>query len=375
MADVILKEEETIVVSLSEEETINVSLEEEETLDVELADINYIPGYQEAEKERRANEEERIAYYEDFKERVENGEFDGKDGAIQYTAGTNIEITEDNVINCKVEGGGGISDEIDPTVPAYVKEITEEDISNWDNKSEFSGDYDDLTNKPTIPTVPTNVSEFTNDAGYLTEIPSEYVTESELDGKGYVTDLSNYYTKEETDTQISERTLSVYNAVGRLEDSVGNVEQLETDSKEVVGAINEIASSITPLVLTDMFYPVGSYYETSNTDFNPNTSWGGTWELEEDGTALVSKSATEGSKFNADIGTIVGSETHTLTVDELAEHDHTITAFGTTVLMNTGSQYGSWIGSGTGGTNATGGGQPHNNVQPSKIVNRWHRTA
>ena len=32
-----------------------------------------------------------------------------------------------------------------------------------------SGDYDDLINKPTIPTVPTNVSAFTNDAGYLTE--------------------------------------------------------------------------------------------------------------------------------------------------------------------------------------------------------------
>ncbi len=34
----------------------------------------------------------------------------------------------------------------------------------------FSGDYDDLTNKPTIPTVPTNVSSFTNDAGYLTSV-------------------------------------------------------------------------------------------------------------------------------------------------------------------------------------------------------------
>ncbi|MBR4453003.1 MAG: hypothetical protein IKS33_01950 [Bacteroidales bacterium] len=32
----------------------------------------------------------------------------------------------------------------------------------------FSGNYNDLTNKPTIPTVPTNVSSFTNDAGYLT---------------------------------------------------------------------------------------------------------------------------------------------------------------------------------------------------------------
>ena len=32
----------------------------------------------------------------------------------------------------------------------------------------FSGDYNDLTNTPTIPSVPTNVSAFTNDAGYIT---------------------------------------------------------------------------------------------------------------------------------------------------------------------------------------------------------------
>ena len=32
----------------------------------------------------------------------------------------------------------------------------------------FSGNYNDLINKPTIPTVPNNVSAFTNDAGYLT---------------------------------------------------------------------------------------------------------------------------------------------------------------------------------------------------------------
>ena len=31
-----------------------------------------------------------------------------------------------------------------------------------------SGDYDDLLNKPTIPTVPTNVSAFNNDSGYIT---------------------------------------------------------------------------------------------------------------------------------------------------------------------------------------------------------------
>lgn len=43
--------------------------------------------------------------------------------------------------------------ETDPTVPSHVKAIKESDISNWDNKSEFSGDYNDLNNKPNIPSI------------------------------------------------------------------------------------------------------------------------------------------------------------------------------------------------------------------------------
>lgn len=59
--------------------------------------------------------------------------------------------------------------ETDPTVPSHVKNITQANITSWNNKSDFSGDYNDLSNKPTIPTVPTKVSAFTNDVGYLTE--------------------------------------------------------------------------------------------------------------------------------------------------------------------------------------------------------------
>ena len=46
--------------------------------------------------------------------------------------------------------------------------VTAAEKTTWNNKSDFSGDYNDLTNKPTIPTVPTNISDFTNDAGYIT---------------------------------------------------------------------------------------------------------------------------------------------------------------------------------------------------------------
>ena len=53
--------------------------------------------------------------------------------------------------------------------------------------------YNDLTDKPTIPSVPTKVSQLTNDKGYLTSIPSEYITDTELTAKGYATstDLTN----------------------------------------------------------------------------------------------------------------------------------------------------------------------------------------
>lgn len=70
--------------------------------------------------------------------------------------------------------------ETDPTVPDHVKNIKLSDIENWNNKSDFSGNYDDLNNKPTIPTVPTNISAFTNDKGYITKD---------------VSDLTNYYDK------------------------------------------------------------------------------------------------------------------------------------------------------------------------------------
>ena len=71
-----------------------------------------------------------------------------------------------------------------PTIPAvptdvsvfnndagYLTSYTETDpqFNAW-NK-----DYNDLTNKPTIPTVPTNVSAFTNDAGYLTNFTEQQV--------------------------------------------------------------------------------------------------------------------------------------------------------------------------------------------------------
>lgn len=64
------------------------------------------------------------------------------------------------------------------TVPTKLSQLTEDaahrtvtdtEKSAWNGKSNFSGNYADLSGKPTIPTVPSNVSAFTNDAGYITD--------------------------------------------------------------------------------------------------------------------------------------------------------------------------------------------------------------
>ena len=62
-----------------------------------------------------------------------------------------------------------------------------------------------------IPTVTTNVSAFTNDAGYLTAVPSEYITETELNAKGYLTEhqsLADYALKSEIPAPYSLPTAS-----------------------------------------------------------------------------------------------------------------------------------------------------------------------
>ena len=57
----------------------------------------------------------------------------------------------------------------DLTTDATHRTVTDTEKSTWNAKSTFSGKYEDLSGKPTIPTVPTKISAFTNDAGYLTQ--------------------------------------------------------------------------------------------------------------------------------------------------------------------------------------------------------------
>lgn len=164
------------------------------------------------------------------------------------------------------------------------------------------------------------------------------------------------------------------------------------------------------------FYPVGSYYETSDATFDPNVAWGGTWVLEASGKVHVSA----GTGYQ--IGDTGGAETVNLSDAEIA-HGHgftapTVSGGGVTSGITGGSHHHTIYraqvaanGSGrlipdasssANGVNTTdtththdlpdhshavSGGSvadlsgpsntrtAHNNMQPYVVVNRWHRTA
>ena len=75
--------------------------------------------------------------------------------------------------------------------------------------------------------------------------------------------------------------------------------------------------------LIDYIYPVGSYYETTDTDFDPNVQFGGTWVLEDPGLVHVSAGTGYSVSANAQDG---GEAEHLLTSSEsgVPSHGHTL---------------------------------------------------
>lgn len=132
-------------------------------------------------------------------------------------------------------------------------------------------------------------------------------------------------------------------------------------------------------MFSNYLHPVGEYYETSDLNFNPNLVWWGKWNLELDGTVLVSQSNIKASTFNATIGKVVGEEQHTLTIDEIPKHSHyisrckpgSVSDFELVKKIRASESDSDWLSETY--TGETGGGKAHNNIQPSKIINRWHR--
>lgn len=124
--------------------------------------------------------------------------------------------------------------------------------------------------------------------------------------------------------------------------------------------------------LLDMVYPVGSIYLAYN-HTSPATLFGGSWERLAGHFLLA---AEDGES----IGETGGEREHTLTLNEIPNHDHTYGAAAWAVKSFT-SRWGGSDGSTGAFVNeaqqlyARGGGAAHNNMPPYVKVSMWRRTA
>ena len=326
-------------------------------------------------------------------------------------------------------GGGGVSEETDPVFTASPAHgISAQDITNWDNKSDFSGSYNDLTNKPSIPS---KVSDLTNDSGFIssetdpvfvasaaygisqTDIDNwdakqdelvsgtniKTVNNESLLGSGNI-DISGgssttFYRKIESAyttvaadgsiipigiNNISSADMLLVNINGL--DLIDNVDYVRSGTNIILttpissvgqtvhftalravnasvedysalkgdpgddGVVQDVLQDgvsvvgqdgVARLTLVDMFYPVGSYYETSDSTFDPNVAWGGTWVLETAGQVHVSSGtgypinhandnngvgATDGGSASVKLENVHMAHGHTYTAGTLPNHVH-----------------------------------------------------
>ena len=94
------------------------------------------------------------------------------------------------------------------------------DLSNYVTKDTV---YTKEQTDALIPSVPSKVSQLENDSNYLSSIPEEYVTDTELNAKGYLTshqDLSAYALKTEIPTVPS---LDGYATTEYVNNAVSNI--------------------------------------------------------------------------------------------------------------------------------------------------------
>lgn len=218
----------------------------------------------------------------------------------------------------------------------------------------------------------------------------------------------------EIDAQIVEVTTTLQNneTINDITFEYGKANKIEIkDIRTISASVEEISNNVKYIDkkisdLLNMFYPVGSIYETMDSSFDPNEKWGGTWERIK-GRVLVGVDEND-SDFNT-AEKIGGEKTHKLSVSEMPSHSHSASEKslkgGVNNISGQDKKWGltsSGIFSNWGDTNEfystsretttnykdgfyldaththtignTGGGNAHNNLQPYITCYIWKRT-
>lgn len=213
---------------------------------------------------------------------TDNSTFDyevtnGKDGQGGGTADVPIEKIK---VNGELQTP--VNKVVDITVPSIEGLTKDADLATVAK----SGSYEDLSNKPIIPSldgyaktseIPTKVSQLENDSNYLSSIPEEYVTETELNAKGYLTehqDISGKVDKVEGKSLIADTEIERLAGVDNYDDTDIKAEiAKKADATAIPSKVSELtndsnyqtAEQVNSTVTTEIAKVVADAPESLNT--------------------------------------------------------------------------------------------------------------
>lgn len=276
--------------------------------------------------------------------------------------------------------------------------ITAAERKAWNEKSNFDGNYNSLSNKPTIPTVNngtltiqrngTTVATFTsNQSGNVTaNITDNDTTYSAATQSA--NGLMSAADKKKLDgiatgAQVNAVT-SVNGQTGEVSisvPSVGNGTLTIKQNGVSKGTFTANQSGNTTIELTDTntdtnavgsIFPIGRIVFMYNNQ-SPAELWGGSW-------TRISNTFLWAAPAEGTIGTTGGESEHVLTVEELPSHQHSLVNAnnnGTAAnYANNGVTAASNVGySWNVATSFCGSDKAHNNMPPYLQVAVWRKTA
>lgn len=231
--------------------------------------------------------------------------------------------------------------------------------SVWNNLLYNSVNYENINNKPTIPT---KTSELVNDSGFLTAVPKEYVTKSSLNNTlaNYVDNtslsyhLSVYALKTDVPTKTSELTndsgfmtefppmyVNAINAntnnIKKLQSTVNGIPNTYAKKADIPSKTSQLQNDSGFLTSSSLSGYLSAYaLKTSNNTFAGNNEFTGL-------TTLHNTVAASGSTINLSAANIVNVPDPTTNSNAVNKHylDQQIASIGS-VTQNITLKAGGW---------------------------------
>lgn len=170
------------------------------------------------------------------------------------------------------------------------------DGTNYQGKLTAGSNINITNDTISVTGMPTKVSDLTNDAGYLTTIPSEYVTDAELSLQ-----LGEYATKEElsttnaTVTNLQTTVASNTNSIGVVKEDLNNLENTVTNNSADIATLD--AGKLSP---ANIIAGNNITIDKNGNNLTINSTGGVTIE----DSSTTSEATWSSSKINSEITTV-----------------------------------------------------------------------